>query len=306
MTGIITTGSLPRLVQEGIHEVFGNQMNEHETKYTKYFDVRQSRKNFEVDVQFEGFGLTPEKTEGDDLAYDSSRQGFTPKYPHVTFAKGYIATKEAIQDELYNILNERARRLARSTMVTKDVIGANVLNNGFDSAFTMIDGDGLELFSLVHPQGPSGGTYSNELTTPANFSEAALEAMLIQIGQATDERGLKMALQAKKLIGEPSNQFEFQRVLGSVLQNDTGNNATNAVRDMNSVRDGFLINPYLTDVDAWFLTTDMPNGLTYFIRQDVEFGEDNAFSSGNARFKADFRVSAGWTEAKGIFGSAGA
>jgi len=305
MTGTITTGSLPRLVQDGIHRVYGNGMDMHPTLYTSFFEVKNSSKNFEVDVQFEGFGLTDIKTEGDDIAFDSSRQGFTPKYPMVTYAKGFICTKEAIRDERYGVLNDKARRLGRSVAVTQDVIGANVLNNGFDSGFLMIDGDGSPLFATNHVQGPSGGTYSNRLAVDADLSEAALETMLIQISQAVDERGLKMAIKADKLIIEPSNLFEAQRILNSALQNDTANNATNAVKDLGSVSGGFLSNPYLTDVDAWFLTTDMPNGLCYFIRQAPEFGEDNAFTSGNARFKADFRVAPGWTESKGVYGTPG-
>lgn len=306
MAGTISTGSVPRLLQEGVNKVFGNSLKEHDKKWDKMFASHSSSKNFEVDVQLEGFNRASSKSEGDDITFDSRRQGFTPKYQHTTFAKGYIVTEEALEDELYGQLNDGARALARVMNITKELEGAAIYNNGFDAAETMIDGDGLALFSTVHSNGPSGGTYSNRLTTDADFSEASLEDMLIQIQTITDARGLPAALQAMRLIGAPNLGFEFQRVLGSVLQNDTGNNATNAVRDMNSVRDGFMTNPFLTDNDAWFLTTDAPEGLKYFTRRAVRFGQDNAFTSGNARFKADERYSFGWTDARGAFATPGA
>lgn len=305
MAGTISTGSVPRLLQEGVNKVFGNSLKEHTKKYDKMFMLNESRKNFEVDVQLEGFNRASSKPEGDDITFDSRRQGFTPKYQHTTFAKGYIVTEEALEDELYGQLNDGARALARVMNITKEIEGAAVYNNGFDANFLMIDGDGSSLFNTAHVNGPSGGTYSNRLTTDADLSEAALEDMLIQIQTITDPRGLPAALQAVKLLVAPANSFEAQRILGSVLQNDTGNNATNAVRDMNSVRDGFMSNPFLTDVDAWFLTTDAPNGMKYFTRRAVRFGQDNAFTSGNARFKADERYSFGWSDARGAFGTPG-
>ena len=306
MAGTISTGSVPRLLQEGVANIFGNSLKEHTNKWDKMFSMNQSTKNFEVDVQLEGFNRASSKPEGDDITFDSRRQGFTPKYQHTTFAKGYIVTEEALEDELYGQLNDGARALARVMNLTKEIEGAAVYNNGFDSGSLMIDGDGASLFSTSHVNGPSGGTYSNRLTVDADLSEASLEDMLVQIQTITDARGLPAALQAARLIIAPANSFEAQRILGSVLQNDTGNNATNAVRDMNAVRDGFVSNPFLTDADAWFLTTDAPNGLKYFTRRAVRFGQDNAFTSGNARFKADERYNFGWSDARGAFGSSGA
>ena len=306
MAGTIGTGSVPRLLQAGVANIFGNSLKAHTNKWDKMFSMNKSTKNFEVDVQLEGFNRASSKPEGDDITFDSRRQGFTPKYPHITFAKGYIVTEEALEDELYGQLNDGARALARVMNITKEIEGAAVYNNGFDTGVTMIDGDGSPLFSTSHANGPSGGTYSNRLTVDADLSEASLEDMLIQIQTATDARGLPAALQAARLVNAPANSFEAQRILGSVLQNDTGNTATNAVRDMNAVRDGFISNPFLTDADAWFLTTDAPNGLKYFNRRAVRFGQDNAFTSGNARFKADERYSFGWSDARGAFGSAGA
>ena len=305
MAGTITTGNIPRLLQEGVKSVFGRAYDEHSTEYDKIFASNESRKNFELDVQFEGFGLADEKPEGDEITFDSASQGFTPKYPNLTYAKGFIVTKEALADELYDQLMSKARALAFSMRQTKEVVGANVLNNGFDSNFVMVDGDGSELFATDHLNGPSGGTFSNKLTVDADLSEAALEDLLIQIGQATDPRGKRIALQGTRLIIPTALQFEAQRILGSVLQNDTGNNATNAVRDMNSIRDGFTVNHYLTDADAWFISTNSPDGMKYYTRQAVEFGEDNAFTSGNARMKADERYSFGWSDPRGIYASSG-
>ena len=305
-SGTISTGSVPRLLQEGVANVFGNSLDEHPRKWDKMFMLNNSTKNFEVDVQLEGFNRASTKPEGDDITFDSRQQGFTPKYQHSTFAKGYIVTEEALEDELYGQLNDGARALARVMNITKELEGAAIYNNGFDTNFTMIDGDGLPLFSTAHVNGPSGGTFSNRLTVDADLSEAALEDLLIQIQTINDARGLPANLQAMMLIHAPANSFEAQRILGSVLQNDTGNNATNAIRDMNAIRDGNISNPFLTDADAWFLTTDAPHGMKYYTRRAVRFGQDNAFTSGNARFKADERYSFGWTDPRGAFGSSGA
>lgn len=307
MSGLtISTGSVPRLLQDGVRNVFGNSLKEHAPKFPMLFQMLKSSKAFELAVQLEGFGLASQKAEGDDITFDSRRQGFTPKYIMTTFAKGYIVTREALEDELYDQLNQGAKALARSMRITREVQAAAVFNNGFDTGEIMVNGDGSALFSTTHSNGPSGGTYSNTLATPADFSEASLEDLLIQIGTIQDARGLQMDLQAVRLAGAPANQFEFQRVMRSVLQNDTGNNATNAVKDMNSVRDGFMVNPYFTDPDAWFLTTDAPDGLKHYDRRDIEFGQDNAFTSENARFKASYRDANGWDDARGAFGSEGA
>lgn len=306
MSGTISTGSISRLLQDGVKNVFGDELKEHPNKWEMLFRSLESNKAFELAVQLEGFGLASEKAEGDDITFDSRRQGFTPKYIHTAFAKAFSVTREALDDELYNQLNEGAQALAKSMRITQEVQGANIFNNGFDSGSTMVDGDGSALFATNHARGPSGGTYSNTLAVAADLSEASLEDLLIQIREITDARGLKADLNAKRLAVAPSNMFEAQRILGSVLQNDTANNATNAIRDMGSVSEGFMSNPYFTDPDAWFLTTDATDGLKYYSRTAVEFGQDNAFSSQNARFKAYQRYSFGWDNARGAFGSEGA
>lgn len=307
MSGTIARGNAPRLLQEGVKRVFGQEYNDHAIEWNKIFNEDTSSKAYEIDVQFEGFGLASVKDEGGDIAFDSQRQGFTPTYPHITYGKGFVVTKEALQDELYDQFAKRARGLAFSMTQTKEVIGANILNNGFSSSFLQGGGDGVSLLNAAHINGPTdGGTFSNILAVAADLSEASLEDQLIQIGQATDPRGLRIALQGTRLIIPVQEQFEAQRILGSVLQNDTANNATNALRDMRAIRDGFVVNHYLTDTDAWFIKTNAPDGLKYYTRQAVEFGEDNAFTSGNIRFKADERYSFGWTDPRGIYGTPGA
>jgi hypothetical protein len=307
MSGIITTGSIPRLLQEGVRDIFGNELKQHDSKYDKIFEVLNSNKAYEINVQMEGFSRANTKNEGDDIAFDSRRQGWTPKYVNSTVAKGFIVTQEALEDELYGQFRDGAKALAKSMSITRELDAASVLNNGFDSNYTMTDGDGSELFSTSHSNGPSGGTFSNKLSTDADLSEASLEDLLAQIMQTDDARGLPAALNAKRLVvAAGTNAFEAQRIYGSVLQNDTANNATNAIRDMNSIKDGWISSPYLTDQDAWFLTTDAPHGLKFYQRVGIEFGRDEAFTSGNERFKARQRYSYGWDDARGVFGTSGA
>ena len=305
-SGTISTGSAPRLLQSGVKKIFGDGLKEHPIKYSKMFDGENSSKQFEVDVQLEGFGLASQKQEGDDITFDSRQQGFTPKYPNLAYAKGFVVTREAIDDELYGQFRKGARSLAKSMMITKEVIGAAVYNNGFDSNFTMTDGDGVELFSTAHSNGPSGGTYSNRLTVDADLSEASLENLLIQIGNVKDARGLQSALQAVRLIVPTDLNYEAIRILKSSGQSGTANNDINAIKESGAIRDGTLVNPYLTDTDAWFLLTDAEDGLKHYTRTPLEFAQDEAFTSGNMRFKAYERYSFGWSDARGCFGSQGA
>lgn len=301
---VITTGSIPRLLQLGVSKIFGDTMGEWDAKYSKiYPTIMGSKKAYELDVQLEGFGLANEKDQGDDITFDSRMQGFSPKYVHTTWAKGYIVTEEALEDELYGQLDKGARALARAMNITREVEAHSVFNDGWDTGVTMIDGDGKPLFSTTHANGPAGGTYSNRLTVEADLSEASLEDLLALIGRAEDARGLPAMLRSLKLVvATGTNEFNTQRIMGSVLQNDTGNNATNAVRDMNLISGGWMSTPYLTEQGAWFITTDAPEGLKFYQRKDVTFGQDNAFTSGNARFKASMRQSQGWSDAHGCYG----
>jgi hypothetical protein len=303
--GTITTGSIPRLVQEGLAKIFGQTYDNHPVEWDKIFDLNTSHKNFELDQQYEGFGLAPVKPEGQEIEFDSAQQGFTPQYQHLTYAKGFIVTQEALEDELYGVFNKKARALAYSMQQTKEIVGADVLNDGFSSATLMPGGDGVSLFNSDHPNGPSGGTYENLLTTDTDLSEKGIETLVIQIKNATDPRGLKIALQPERLVVPTALCFEAQRILMSVLQNDSANNAVNALRDMNMIPGGYVVNHYLDSDAAWFIKTNAPEGMKYWTRRTVSFAEDNDFTTYNMRMKADERYSFGWSDARGMYGSAG-
>jgi phage major head subunit gpT-like protein len=305
-TGVISTGNTARMLQEGLRSVWGGEYNSHDKQYDKIYDEFDSRKAFEQDQQWEGFSLAPVKTEGDSVAYDSQTEGISPKYLNLTYAKGFIVTEEAREDNLYGVFNRKAGALAFSMNQTKEVVGANVLNNGFNAAFTMTDGDGLSLFNVAHPNGPTdSGTYSNRLTIDSDLTETALEDMLIQINEATDTRGLRIALQGMRLVIPPSLMFEAERILGSTLQNDTGNNAVNAIKTMQSLGGGFHVNNFLTDADAWFVKTNVRDGMKYYTRRAAKFEQDMDFGTSNMAFKSSERYSFGWTDGRGMYGTPG-
>jgi hypothetical protein len=300
---VIATGSVPRLLQEGVRKVFGDGLAVWPPYYDKIYEVRGSKKDYEVDVQLEGFGLPTVKDQGDDIGFDTRTQGFAPKWYHTTYAKGYIVTEEALEDELYGQLDKGARALSKSMMIGREFYAHEPLNNGWDTAYTMLGGDGKPLFSTTHPNGPSGGTFSNRLTVEADLSEASLEDLIALIRRAEDARGLPAMLSMKRLvIAAGVNEFNTQRIMGSVLQNDTGENATNAVRDLGFIKEGSLATPYLTEAQAWFLTTNAEEGLIHYNRREIVFGQDNSFTTGNARFKSSMRFSDGWGNAQGAYG----
>ena len=306
MPGVITTGNISRLLELGVKNVFGQAYDKHPEQWRMLVEEEQSDRAFELDQQFEGFGLAPVKQEGSGIAYDSQQEGFTPKYVNLTYAKGFVVTREAMEDNLYNLFVQRARALAFSMQQTKENVVANIYNRGFNSAFTMPGGDGVELFSEAHINGPSDSTtFSNELATPAALSEASLEDLLIQINQATDPRGLRIALRAERLIVPPQLGFEAARILNSTLQNDTGNNAVNAIANTGMLPGGHMVNNYLTSATAWFIKTNSPDGIKLQNRQAVRFEQDMDFGTSNAHFKADERYSVGWTDPRGAYASAG-
>ena len=303
---VITTGNTARMLQEGLNTIFGDEYKSHDMQWDKIFDVNSSKKAFEVDQQFEGFTLAPVKPQGDSIAYDTQTEGFTPKYPALTYGKGFIVTEEAEDDNLYGVFKSKARSLAFSLQQTKEVVCANVLNNAFDSNFLMDGGDGVSLLNTSHANGPTdSGTFSNKLAVDADLTEASLEDLLIQISEATDPRGLRIALQAVRLIVAPTNRFNAKRILGSTLQNDTATNALNAVKDLSAIDESFAVNNYLTDDDAWFVKTNARAGMRYFTRREVRFEQDMDFGTSNKRFKATERYSAGWSDSRGLFGTSG-
>ena len=304
MVGVINTGSFPKALWEGVNAWFGQKYDQHSTEYTALFDTYDSRKNYEEDVQAVSFGLAPEKSEGVGLIYDSMQQGYVSRYTHVAYALGFIVTREEQDDNLYEELSmKRAGLLAYSMAETKENVGANIYNRAFNSSF--VGGDGVELLSTAHPNSVGGGTYSNELNPAADLSEQSLEDLCIQIGQAQNDRGLKIALKPKRLIIPVNLQFEATRILKSTLQSNTGNNDINALRSMNMIPE-MAVNHYLTDTDAWFIKTDCPEGLKHFNRVSRKLENDNDFDTKNLKASAYERYSFKWSDPKGLYGSSGA
>jgi len=224
---------------------------------------------------------------------------------HLTYALGIAATKEMLQDEQYGVLTNRTKALAKSVAQTRNTTGAAVFNNGFDASFVMPGGDGKPLFSATHGNGPHGGTFSNVAATAGDLTESTLEDMLIQIKNATDARGLKIALMATKLVTASEGTFNAQRILNSQLQSGTANNDINAIRSTDSLSGGFVTNPYLTDANSWFVLTNADQGMKCIVRQEPDFAEDNSFNTGSKRFKVDYRESYGWTDPRGCYGNEG-
>lgn len=300
--GVISTGNHPAALWPGVMAWFGKNYNEHPMEYTECFNVVKSKKNYEEAVETTGFGLLQQKPQGDAISYDSESQGWTKRYTPTAWALGFIVTREELDDNLYKEKAfRRSQSLAFSTRQTIETICANVFNNGFTSA---TGGDGKEMLATDHPT--LDGTQANEPTSGTDFSEAALEDLLIDINNAKNSRGLKIAIRARKLIVPPALAFEAERVLKSQLRSGTGDNDINAVRSMGLIPEGAMVNHYLTDADAWFLKTDAPEGLTFIDRVPAELSNDNDFDTMNAKAKVYVRFDAGWTDWRGVFGSPGA
>jgi len=300
---VITTGNHPKALWPGVNKFWGTSYEKHPLECMEIFDVKSSSKAYEEDVETLSFGLAPTKAQGAGVAYDSHSQGPTTRYTHVVYGLGYIVTKEEIDDNLYEkVSRDRAASLAFSMRTTKETVSANVLNRGFNSSYT--GGDGVELISTAHVT--ENGTQSNHLTVAADLSEASLEDLIIQINQMKNSTGLAIAARAQKMIIPATLEFEAQRILGSALQSGTANNDTNALRSMGIMPQGFSVNHYLTDTDAWFIKTDVENGLTMFDRTKLAFTRDNDFDTENAKAKCIERYSVGWTDWRSIFASPGA
>lgn len=299
---VITTGAHPKALWPGVRKFVMGEYSEHPTEYNQVFDMQSSKMAYEEDVETTGFGLAQIKSEGAAVSYDSHSQGFTKRYTHVAYALGYIVTREELDDNLYKSRSfKRGKALAFSFRTTKEIVAANVLNRAFSASY--LGGDGKELIATDHPS--LAGNWSNELSVAADLSEAALEDMLTQIAEAKNSRGLQIALRGDKLIVAPANAFNAERILKSSLQNDTSDNAVNAIRSMGLLRGGCVVNHYLTDSDAWFVKTDAPDGLLGFQRTPFEFTQDNDFDTENAKAKGYERYAFGWTDPRGVYGSEG-
>jgi hypothetical protein len=300
----ISRAQLLKELLPGLNALFGLEYARYGEEHKEIYETETSERSFEEETKLSGFTAAPVKNEGSAIRYDNAQEAWTARYNHETIAQGFSLTEEAIEDNLYDSLSSRyTKALARSMAYTKQVKAAAVLNNGFSSSYT--GGDGVSLVSSQHPL-VSGGTNSNIPTTPADLNETSLEAAVIQIAAWTDERGLLIAAKPRKLIIPSALQFVATRLLETSLRVGTTDNDINALKNNGSIPEGYAINHFLTDTNAWFLTTDVPNGMKHFVRVPMSTGMDGDFDTGNVRYKARERYSFGWSDPLGMYGSQGA
>ncbi len=300
----ISRSQLVKELEPGLNALFGLEYNKYENEHAEIFVSEASDRAFEEEVMLSGFGSAPVKQEGSNVTFDQATESFTARYTHETIAMAFAITEEAIEDNLYDRLAARyTRALARSMANTKQVKAANILNNAFSTSFT--GGDGKPLCDLEHPLA-NGGILKNELTTASDLSETSLEQSMIDIAAFIDERGLKIALQGVKLIIPKELQFTAERILKTPQRVGTADNDINAMASMGMIPQGYRVNHYLTDIDAFFIMTDAPNGLKQFVRSPIKTAIEGDFDTGNVRFKARERYSFGFSDPRGIFGSPGA
>ena len=300
----ISRSQLVKELEPGLNALFGLEYNKYENEHAEIFVSEASDRAFEEEVMLSGFGSAPVKQEGSNVTFDQATESFTARYTHETIAMAFAITEEAIEDNLYDRLAARyTRALARSMANTKQVKAANILNNAFSTSFT--GGDGKPLCDLEHPLA-NGGILKNELTTASDLSETSLEQSMIDIAAFIDERGLKIALQGVKLIIPKELQFTAERILKTPQRVGTADNDINAMASMGMIPQGYRVNHYLTDIDAFFIMTDAPNGLKQFVRSPIKTAIEGDFDTGNVRFKARERYLFGFSDPRGIFGSPGA
>ena len=300
----ISRAQLLKELLPGLNALFGLEYAKYGEEHSEIYETETSDRSFEEETKLSGFSAAPVKNEGAAIEYDNAQEAFTARYPHETVAMGFSLTEEAIEDNLYDTLSARyTKALARAMAYTKQVKAAAILNDAFSSTKTY--GDGVSLCSTAHPL-VSGGTNSNRPSTASDLNETSLEAAVIQIGQWTDERGLLIAAQPTKLIIPSNLQFVATRLLETEGRVGTADNDLNAIRNNGAIPQGYSINHYLTDTDAWFLMTDVPNGLKHFVRTPMATSMDADFDTGNSRYKARERYSFGVSDPLGIFGSPGA
>ena len=299
----INSASFAKALWPGINTWYGRSYDEWPTEFDKIFEMTNSSRAYEEDVGTTGFGLAQVKPEGQALAYDEESQAYVTRYAHVVYALGFTVTREIYEDDQYDIVGKRrAEALAFSMRQTKEIVGANVYNRAFSNSY--VGGDGLEMISTLHSNF-SGGTWSNELATASDLSEAALEQICIDIMKVTNDRGLKISVVPEDLIIPVDLVFEAKRILGSDGRVDTANNDLNALKAFGKFGN-VIVNHYLTDTNAWFVRTNVKNGLKCIQRRAMDFGIDNDWDTENAKYKASERYVFGWTDPRQIFGTAGA
>ena len=299
----ISRAQLLKELLPGLNALFGMEYARYGEEHKEIYETETSERSFEEETKLSGFSAAPVKNECSAIAYDNAQEAWSTRYTHETIALGFSITEEAIEDNLYDSLSARyTKSLARAMAYTKQVKAAAVLNNGFSSSYP--GGDGVALFSTAHPL-ISGGTNSNTPSTQVDLNETSLEAAVIQIAAWTDERGLLIAAKPKKLVVPPALMFTAKRLLDTELRVATADNDINAIKQMGAIPEGYTVNHFLTDTNAWFLTTDVPNGLKHFVRTPLQNSMDGDFDTGNVRYKARERYSFGWSDPLGMWGSSG-
>ena len=300
----ITRSQLLKELEPGLNALFGLEYDRYDNEHSEIFDTENSDRAFEEEVMLSGFGQAPVKGEGAAISYDTAGEAFTARYTHETIALAFAITEEAVEDNLYDKLSARyTRALARSMSNTKQVKAASVLNNAFSSSYK--GGDGVSLINSAHPT-TGGGNLSNTLATQADLNETSLEQALIDIAAFIDERGLKIALRGMKLIIPSALQFTAERILKSEQRVGTADNDINAIKTGGYMPQGFCVNHFLTDPDAFFIKTDAPNGMKHFVRSPIKTAMEGDFETGNARYKARERYSFGFSDPRAMYGSQGA
>lgn len=300
----ISRAQLLKELLPGLNALFGMEYKRYGEEHKEIYETETSERSFEEETKLSGFSAAPVKNEGNAIAYDNAQEAWTARYTHETIALGFSLTEEAVEDNLYDTLSGRyTKSLARAMAYTKQVKAANVLNNGFSGSYA--GGDGVALFANNHPL-VTGGTNSNIPTVASDLNETALENAVIQIAAWTDERGLLIAAKPRKLVIPPALQFVATRLLETEGRVATADNDLNALKNNGSIPEGYAINHFLTDPNAWFLTTDVPNGMKHFVRSPLNTSMDGDFDTGNVRYKARERYSFGWSDPLGMWGSAGA
>ena len=299
----ISRAQLLKELLPGLNALFGMEYSRYGEEHKEIYETETSERSFEEETKLSGFSAAPVKNEGSAIAYDNAQEAWTTRYTHETIALGFSITEEAIEDNLYDSLSARyTKSLARAMAYTKQVKAAAVLNNGFSSSYP--GGDGVSLFNASHPL-VSGGTNSNTPSTQVDLNETSLEAAVIQIAAWTDERGLLIAAKPKKMVVPPALMFVAKRLLDTELRVGTNDNDINAIKQMGAIPEGYTVNHFLTDSNAWFLTTDVPNGMKHFVRTPLQNSMDGDFDTGNVRYKARERYSFGWSDPLGMWGSSG-
>ena len=298
----ISRAQLLKELLPGLNALFGLEYKRYAEEHKEIYETENSERSFEEEVKLSGFAAAPVKNEGQAIAYDNGQEAWTARYTHETIAYGFSITEEAMEDNLYDSLSARyTKALARSMAYTKQIKAAFPLNNGFT---TYLSGDGVSLFNTQHPL-VSGGVNSNRPSTPVDLNETSLEAAVIQIAAWTDERSLLIAARPRKLIVPPALMFVATRLLETELRVGTADNDINALKSNGSIPEGYTVNHFLTDPNAWFLITDVPNGMKHFVRTPLSTSMDGDFDTGNARYKARERYSFGVSDPLGIYGSPG-